>query len=62
MIAIALTYHFSRGDSIEKFYFYTSVLHTFATRMDQHENDIYSVTCAECFNFKCVGICIAPDS
>ena len=38
MIAIALTYHFSRGDSIEKLYFCTSVLHMFATRMDQHEN------------------------
>ena len=59
MIAIALTYHFSRGDSIEKFNFCTSVLHMFATRMDQQEQcDL----CQECFNFKCVGICIAPDS
>ena len=45
VIAIALTYHFSRGDSIEKFYFCTSILHMFATTMDQHEN--YSVTCAK---------------
>ena len=39
VIAIALTYHFSRGDSVEKLYFCTSALHMFATRMDQHEND-----------------------
>ena len=35
VIAIALTYHFSRGNSIS-FIFVTSVLHMFATRMDQH--------------------------
>ena len=49
VIAIALTYHFSRGDSIEKFYFCTSVLHMFATRMGINTKVIllYSVTCAK---------------
>ena len=34
VIAIALTYHFP-----VVIYYCTSVLHMFATRMDQHEND-----------------------
>ena len=60
VIAIALTYRFSRGDSIEKLYFYTSVLHMFATRMDQHKNE----TCAKSvFILSALEfVYIAPDS
>ena len=59
VIAIALTYHFSRGDS--SFIF----VHLYCTCLQPEWINTKMIQCDLCqewFHFKCIGICIAPDS
>ena len=59
VIAIALTYNFSCGDS--SFIF----VHLYCTCLQPEWINTKMIQCDLCqewFNFKCIGICIAPDS